>query len=83
MCTARHATKRHLHRHVNACHTHVESYYCPVSTCKRSIENKRKMPFHRQDNCLKHVRKSHRSMDPKLQVCVVDETKSFALGSSI
>jgi len=57
LCPARHATKRHLDRHVNECHSNVEKYYCPIASCKRSRIGGRSFP--RAENCRRHVVRVH------------------------
>ncbi|KAE9376486.1 hypothetical protein N431DRAFT_479736 [Stipitochalara longipes BDJ] len=80
MCRARFANKGHLARHVNECHTHAEKYYCPIATCKRSQSSGRMLPFLREDNCQKHIKK-HRLRGLQAKECDMDNvTKDLRKG---
>ncbi|KAF8855208.1 hypothetical protein BDZ45DRAFT_746719 [Acephala macrosclerotiorum] len=57
-CPARHATKRHLDRHVNERHHAAEQYFCPVVGCKRSRIGGH--PFPRPENCKRHLMSVHK-----------------------
>lgn len=71
-CTARHATKRQLDRHVNERHTQIERYYCTVRSCRRSMIDDGK-PFPREDNCRKHMRNAHHMSEEQARICEMDE----------
>ncbi|EPE33010.1 hypothetical protein GLAREA_06022 [Glarea lozoyensis ATCC 20868] len=71
ICPARHATKRHLDRHVNERHSNVENYFCSVLTCKRSRAGGQ--PFRRVENCRRHVVKVHQLCDASMDGLDMDE----------
>jgi hypothetical protein len=71
-CSARHATKRHLDRHINI---HLrpdlrsEMYYCSVNGCGRSVGGVGQ-PFGRHDNFKRHLTGQHGFSDEEAQACV-------------
>ncbi|KAH7371810.1 hypothetical protein BKA64DRAFT_267287 [Cadophora sp. MPI-SDFR-AT-0126] len=72
LCTARHATKRHLDRHVNERHQMVEKYYCLVDHCKRSRKSGGSA-FPRAENCKRHMIKVHKLNGSQIEDSDLDE----------
>lgn len=82
-CSARHATKRQLDRHINEKHKTTEKYFCTVSACKRSLARNGK-PFPRDDGCRKHMRRVHRMTEEQVKECGMDErTRMIRLGRKV
>jgi hypothetical protein len=77
-CTLRHATKRHLSRHMNV-HSRTEIYFCSVEGCERSMEGVgysqaqrgKREAFIRIDNCRRHLRTVHGFSAEEARRCVV------------
>lgn len=76
-CTARHATKRQLDRHINDRHNTTEQYFCPVPACKASMTSNQK-GISRIENFKRHMAKVHKYAEEQVSSCEPDmdeETK--------